>query len=161
MASGKQPRLTPNLHVDKSTCEHTHVLALIHTLWKEKSHNNVGQAVVALRFTAEVPILERWSHYPYVQRSFCVHWDGLISLGRNARHEMFSSGDPRVFIWFHLSLTLWLLLSGYSRRTDKPCCNCTQERGSWSICETEQLLGGRHIASLSTMMRTHGQPGCT
>lgn len=128
MASGKQPKLAPDLHVDKSTCEHTPVLALIHTLWKEESHKHVGQGVVALRFTAEVPIFERWSHYPYVQRSSCVHWDGLITLGRNARHEKFSLGDPRVFICFPLSLTLWLLLSGYSRRTDKPRYNCTQER---------------------------------
>lgn len=57
MASRKQPKLTPDLHVNKSTCEHTHVLALIHTLFSlvmnnelegKKGHKHVGQAVVAL-----------------------------------------------------------------------------------------------------------------
>lgn len=49
-------------------------------------------------------------------------WGGMQDM------RSFSSGDPGVFICFPLSLTLWLLLSGYSRRTDKPCYNCTQER---------------------------------
>lgn len=42
MASGKQkPKPTPDLHVNKHTYEHTHVLALMHTLFTLVMNNEM------------------------------------------------------------------------------------------------------------------------
>lgn len=140
---------------------------------------------LTLILTVEVAVPEWWNHCPYVQRRHCVHQGQTHLFGEKYEiREAFLQGTPSVNICFSLASSgSAVLVSGCLGLSDMPCwlflplgppflllsletflwkkkkTKIAHERGSLSICETEQLLE-RHMVSLSTRIHTHRQPGC-